>query len=78
MHLTCGQLVGHDEHGVERPGDGSGGAHGNKGVHGRRAVHERFKPVDKVRVVDVDDGDEQDELGERERHAVGMVGENAG
>ena len=41
-------------------------------------MRERFKPVDKVRVVDIDDGDEQDELGERERHAVGMVGENAG
>ena len=41
-------------------------------------MRERFKPVDKVRVVDIDDGDEQDELGEGERHAVGMVGENAG
>ena len=41
-------------------------------------MRERFKPVDKVRVVDVDDGDEQDELGERECHAVGMVGENTG
>ena len=78
VHLTCGQLVGHDKHGIERPGDRRGGADGDESVHGRRAVRERFKPVDKVRVVDVDDGDEQDELGERERHAVGMVGENAG
>ena len=78
VDLPGGQLVGHDKHGIERPGDGSGGAHGNKGVHGGRAVRERFKPVDKVRVVDIDDGDKQDELGEGERHAVGMVGENAG
>ena len=41
-------------------------------------MHERFKPVYKVRVVDIDDGDEQDELSEGERHAVGMVGEDAG
>ena len=41
-------------------------------------MRERFKPIDKVRVVDIDDGDEQDELGEGERHAVGMVGEDAG
>ena len=78
VDLPGGQLVGHDKHGIERPGDGSGGAHGNKGVHGGRAVRERFKPVDKVRVVDIDDGDKQDELGEGERHAVGMVGEDAG
>ena len=71
-------MVGHDEHGVERPGDGRGGADGDEGVHGGRAVRERFKPVDKVRVVDVDDGNEQDELGESERHAVGVVGEDAG
>ena len=78
VDLPGGQLVGHDKHGIERPGDRRGGADGDESVHGRRAVRERFKPVDKVRVVDVDDGDEQDELGERERHAVGMVGENAG
>ncbi len=78
MYLTCGQLVGHDKHGVERPGNGRGGADGDEGVHGGRAVRERFKPIDKVRVVDIDDGDEQDELGERERHAVGVVGEDAG
>ena len=78
MHLTCGQLVGHDKHGIERPGDRRGGADGDEGVHGGRAVHERFEAVDKVRVVDVDDGDEQDELGEGERHAVGVVGEDAG
>ena len=78
MDLPGGQLVGHDKHGIERPGDRRGGADGDESVHGRRAVRERFKPVDKVRVVDVDDGDEQDELGERERHAVGMVGEDAG
>ena len=41
-------------------------------------MRKRFKPVDKVCVVDVDDGNEQDELGERERHAVGVVGEDAG
>ena len=40
VHLTRGQLVGHDKHGIERPGDRRGGAHGNKGVHGGRAVHE--------------------------------------
>ncbi len=78
VHLTCGQLVGHDEHGVERPGNGSGGADGDESVHGGRAVHERLEAVDKVCVVDVDDGDEQDELGERQRHAVGVVGEDAG
>ena len=78
MHLTGGQLVGHDEHGVERPGNGSGGADGDEGVHGGCAVHKRLEAVDKVRVVDVDDGDEQDELGERQRHAVGVVGEDAG
>ena len=78
MDLSGGQLVGHDEHGVERPGDGCGGADGDERIHGGRAVHERFEAVDKVRVVDVDDGDEQDELGERERHAVCVVGEDAG
>ena len=78
VHLPRGQLVGHDEHGIERPGNGSGGAHGDEGIHGGCAVRERFKPVGKVCVVDVDDGDEQDELGEGERHAVDMVGENAG
>ena len=77
MHLTCGQLVGHDKHGIERPGDRRGGAYGDERVHGGRAVRERFKSVDKVRVVDVDDGDEQDELGEGERHAVGVVGKDA-
>ena len=41
-------------------------------------MRKRFKPVDKVCVVDVGDGNEQDELGERERHAVGVVGEDAG
>ena len=78
MDLPGGQLVGHDEHGVERPGNGSGGAHGDERVHGGCAVNERLEAVDKVRVVDVDDGDEQDKLGEGERHAVGVVGEDAG
>ncbi len=40
VHLTCSQLVGHDEHGVERPGDRRGGADGDESVHGGRAVHE--------------------------------------
>ena len=71
-------MVGHDEHGVERPGDGGGGAHGDEGVHGGCAVRERLEAVDKVRIVDVDDGDKQDELGEGERHAVDVVRENAG
>ena len=41
-------------------------------------MHKRLEAVDKVGVVDVDDGNEQDELGERERHAMGVVGEDAG
>ena len=41
-------------------------------------MRERFEAVDKVRVVDVDDGDEQDKLGEGERHTVGVIGEDAG
>ena len=40
VRLTCGQLVGHDEHGVERPGDRRGGADGDESVHGGCAVHE--------------------------------------
>ena len=78
MDLPGGQLVGHDKHGVERPGDGRSGADGDECVHGGRAVHERLKAIDKVCIVDVDDGDEQDEFGEGERHAVRMVGEDAG
>lgn len=41
-------------------------------------MRERLETVDKVRIVDIDDGDEQDELGEGERHAVDVVREDAG
>ena len=55
---------------VDGPGDARGGADGDERIHGGGAVDERLEPVFEVRVVDVEDGCEQEQLGEREVHDV--------
>ena len=56
--------------GIDAVYDGGAGAERDQRVHVRRALPERPEADDIVLAVDIDDGDEQQKLRERERHRV--------